>query len=174
MAVVDMICNVVGIIGTLITGFLSLFLFCRNIREKRLENLEMLWNKLRSRAALDVFYKIDYDEKWYSREFHDSEAEQAFDEYLTSLSFLCFLKTQRAIGCSELKSFEYELSRTLQNTQVIDYLYNVHHFSEANGRKSPFSNLKSYAEKEGFINAKVFNDPLAYKSHRELSHNLNW
>ncbi len=152
----------------------TLYLLWSNYREKRLTTLSARWKMLRSPTGVKACYRIDYEENWYDQAFHGSPEETEMDEYLTSLAFVCFLKKRGDIGENEMNVFSYELDRTLKNPQVIDYLYNLHHYSKASGGKSPFDALEAYARTNGYLATNIFDDKDAHFRDGSYHNYLGW
>ena len=158
---------VLGVIGALIQ-------WNRQLRREAAEFLKELLNELRSAEVVSFLYDIDYGKKWYDGEFHKGKRENKVDRALSFLSFVCYLRSERLLGDAEFAFFDYELTRVLRNRQAIDYLYNLHHFSARQNRKSPFEQLINYGVKVGLVNKKIFFDPKAYRCDNRLHKYLNF
>ena len=100
---------------------------------------------------------FDYDEDWYSEEFHLSgDLERKVDKTLSYFSYICYLKSRGIITKKELYFFQYELERILRNQQVQDYFYNLYHFSNKNGVPMTFKYLFEYGEKEKLFSKEMY------------------
>jgi hypothetical protein len=87
----------------------------------------------------ETFYLIEYDDKWYSRDFHENKSkEPKMDKMLVFYSYICYLKEQKLFAKEDFAFFEYQLRRILENSQVQDYLYNLYHFSYQTKKKFSF------------------------------------
>ena len=84
-----------------------------------------------------VVHLFEYDKTWYNFGFHDSELEKTVDKALSYFSYICYLRERKIITTKEFKFSKYEIDHLLMNKQVIDYLYNIYHYS--NGLKTPLS-----------------------------------
>ncbi len=158
---------VLGVIGALIQ-------WNRQLKREAAEFLKGLLDELRSEEIVSFLYDIDYDKKWYGGKFHEGKKENKVDRTLSFLSFVCYLRSERLLGDAEFAFFDYELARALGNRQVIDYLYNLHHFSAGQNRKSPFEQLINHGVSVGLVDKGVFSDPTSYKRVKYLHKNLNF
>lgn len=158
---------VLGVIGALIQ-------WNRQLRREAAEFLKGLMEELRSTEVSSFLYDIDYGVKWYGQDFHGSDKEDKVDRTLSFLSFMCYLRSKHLFGKAEFKFFEYELMRVMGNEQVVDYLYNIHHFSAGQGRPSPFEHLIDYGVKVGLVNKKIFFDPTSCRRDNRLHKYLNF
>jgi hypothetical protein len=57
------------------------------------------------------YYLVDHGEFKYSERFHRSEEEKSIDRLLTFVDLICYLRRQDLITESEIRYFEYELTR---------------------------------------------------------------
>lgn len=152
----------------------SLCQWRRQQKRSAAEFLKGLLDELRSDKIVAFLYDVDYDEDWYGPNFHGSERENRVDRALSFLSFMCYLHFERLFGKTEFMFFEYELKRVLRNEQVIDYLYNLYHFSARENRSSPFEHLISYGVKGDLFDKTDFFDPTSYKRVDYLHRYLNF
>lgn len=158
---------VLGVLGALIQ-------WNRQLKREAAEFLKGLLDELRSEEIVSFLYDIDYDKKWYGGKFHEGKKENKVDRTLSFLSFMSYLRSKHLFGKAEFKFFEYELMRVMGNEQVVDYLYNIHHFSARQGRPSPFEHLIDYGIKVGLVNKKNFLDPTSYRRDNRLHKYLNF
>ena len=102
---------------------------------------------------------MDYNEKlWYTKKFHKSgELERKVDKTLSYFSYICYLKKKRLITASEFKFFEYEVKRILVNNQVVEYLYNLYHFTKMRKMNLTFYYLFLYGKRKKFFNKDFYN-----------------
>ena len=161
--------------GVVVIGVvLGLIQWNRQLRHEAAVFLKGLLDELRSEEVVSFLYDIDYDKKWYGGKFHEGKKENKVDRALSFLSFVCYLRSERLLGDAEFAFFDYELARVLGNRQVIDYLYNLHHFSARQDRKSPFEQLINYGVNVGLVEKNVFSDPTSYKRVKYLHKNLDF
>ena len=156
---------VLGVIGALIQ-------WNRQLKREAAEFLKELLDELRSPGESSCVYNIDYGKVWYDSGFHGSEMEGKVDRAFSFLSFVCYLRSRHLLGKREFKFFEYELTRALECSQTIDYLYNLHHFAAKNGATSPFECMVNYGIEVGLLDEKAFFDAESYKHTDYLHRNL--
>jgi hypothetical protein len=97
---------------------------------------------------------IDYDQSWYTAEFHsgsDKHIERKVDKYLAYLSYLCYLIETDSVTKKEIQLFEYELIRTMRSISVQAYLWNLVHFSRRFGIECSCRNLVDYGIRRNVI-----------------------
>ena len=146
-------------------------------RQVKRESAEFLKELLDAFWAIDnesFIYDIDYGEQWYDSEFHASDKEKVVDRTLTFFSYMCFLRANGLFGKSGFEYFDYDLRRVLGNSQVIDYLYNVHHFSSKLGFTSPFKCLVEFGIECELISRADFFDPTLHMRDRQFHRYLNF
>lgn len=118
----------------------------------------------------EIIYMFDYDEDWYSKEFHLSgDLERKVDKTLSYFSYICYLKDRGIITKKELFFFQYQLESILRNQQVQDYLYNLYHFSNKKGLPMTFKYLFEYGEKEKLFSKEMY-DKESYKDESNYFH----
>ena len=84
------------------------------------------------------------------------------DKTLSYFSYICYLKKYRIISGSEFKFFQYEIASILDNEQVVDYLYNIYHYSIGGNIPITFYYLLEYGRKNNFIEPDFY-DPESYR-----------
>ncbi len=162
-------------IFAIIAGFFALYQYKKNLALKRASYISELTEKIRSDPDMqNVVYLFDYNQEWYNLDFHNSgELERKVDKTLSFFSFICYLRKKRLIAKSDFCFFQYEIRRILMNQGVIDYFYNLYHFSKQNNAPITFSYLFEYGEKNRFF-AADFYDKEAYKKCNKYHHYLNF
>lgn len=155
----------ISIILVMVGGIFGYYQWRKNILLKRAGYINELIEKIRTDMYIkDVVYMLDYNDKWYSEQFHGSgELELKVDKTLSYFSYICYLKNQKVISDKEFSFFKYEIDRILMNSQVQDYVYNLYHFSNKNNTPMTFLYLFKYGQKTGKFD-KQFYDKNAYKS----------
>lgn len=158
------IISFISILLVMIGGIFGFIQWHKNIKIKKASYINELTEKIRSDLNIkNTVYMIDYEEEWYNKYFHNSgDNELNMDKTLSYFSYICYLKKKRIISRDEFKFFEYEVVRILKNNQVIDYLYNIYHYSGETNTPITFYYLLKYGEKNGFLD-KDFFDSKAYK-----------
>lgn len=161
------ISQVIAIIG----GLFVFYQWQHNNRLKKADYINELTEKIRTDEMIkETIYMFDYDEDWYSKEFHLSgDLERKVDKTLSYFSYICYLKDRGIITKKELCFFQYQLERILKNQQVQDYLYNLYHFSNKNGVPMTFKYLFEYGEKEKLFSKEMY-DKESYKDESNYFH----
>ena len=142
----------------------------RSNKIKRADFIESLVNRMRGDTDIrDVLYVFQYNSFVYNQDFHENtELERKVDKALLYLSYICYLSNRRIITNKEFSFFEIEISQTLRNIGVIDYLFNLYHFEcrvesldpfARNSRKHfTFYYLLEYGRSHGLVEDEFF-DP---------------
>lgn len=140
-------------LSIVIGGIFAYKKWSTGLKLKRAEYINTLIEKIRLDQRLsDFIYMIDYSKIWYTKEFHDSgELEAKVDYSLSYFSYICYLKSQKIIKEKEFQFLKYDVDRILMNTQVIDYFYNLYHFSSKFNTPLAFNYLFQYAKMNGFL-----------------------
>lgn len=102
----------------------------RSNKIKRADFIENLINRMRGDTDIrEILYVFQYNSFVYNSGFHkNAELERKVDKALLYLSYICYLRKRRVITNKEFTFFEIEISQTLRNRGVIDYLFNLYHF----------------------------------------------
>lgn len=158
------ICAMVSSSAAILGGLLALCQWRKSISTKRADYLNELTGKIRSDPDIkEAFYLIEYDEPWYSLEFHEGgELESKMDKMLSYFSYICYLKKRKIIGKREFDYFKYEIERIVHNTDIIDYFYNLYHFSRSVGTPFTYQYIFEYGKSIGAFD-KDFFDPASWK-----------
>lgn len=171
---VENITDICSMLLVIVGGGFAYYQWKRSVALKRAEFINELTEKIRTDEYIrDVLYLFDYDEYWYSIDFHDSGVlELKVDKTLSYFSYICYLKKQRLISNKEFRFFEYEVDRILENEQVQDYFYNLYHFCDKK-TSITFQYLFEYGEKH-----KMFDDAFyrkdSYKNNKKYHRYLNF
>jgi len=157
---VDDLINVCVLVLGVFSGVLAIGQWKHNLRLQRSMYLENLIEKFRSdKDLVEMIYRIDKNEKWYNKEFHNGKTlEQQVDRLLTYLSYLCYLKENKVIKPKEFDFIKYNIDRTLRDQSTQDYLFNLVHFSRREKADFPFPLLLKYAKENGFIKEDFWNE----------------
>ena len=143
----------VSVFVVIIGGVFSLIQWMKNQQLKRGEYINELTEKIRTDEDIkEIVYLMDYnDEIWYTAKFHGSgEFERKVDKTLSYFAYICYLKKKRLITASEFEFFEYEIRRILMNHQVVEYLYNLYHFSDKHKMHFTFYYLFLYGKRKTY------------------------
>ena len=149
----------VTLIIAVIAGFRAMAQWKESKRIKRAEYIKELTDRIRSdddiAQTLDL---IEYNRFKYSEDFHGSgEPERKVDKTLSFFSYICYLKKQRLLSPDEFRFFDYEVTRIFQNRDIVNYLYNLYHFSKKQKRPISFCYLVEYGLENSLLN-KNFTD----------------
>ena len=170
----------VSLIFVLIGGGFALYRYLKSAAIQRASYVDSLVERLRQDAELrEIFYIFEYNKPWYGSFFHGSdipetwELERKVDKTLAFYSYICYLLRKRMIEKAEFNFFAYQIRRTLENWEVLDYLYNLYHFAACNGVKSTFNELIEYGKKNKYLPTDFF-DKKACTCHIIFHHYLNF
>jgi len=164
--------ELITIILTIIGGGFALYQWIQNSALKRATYYNEAYLKLRDdKDIVSVLYTIDYGiKKWYPFKSEDKDDfERKADKTFACLDYLCYLRKQRLIKEREFRNFEYEVIRIGFNSSSLDYLYNLYHFSKANGTQMSFSYLLDYLKQK-----KMIDDDFEDSKSKKYIHYLNF
>ena len=142
------------LIIAVIAGFRAMAQWKESKRIKRAEYIKELTDKVRSDDEIvKALNLIEYDRIKYSLAFHESgELERKVDKTLSFFSYICYLKKQKLLSPDEFRFFDYEVTRIFQNKEIVDYLFNLYHFSKKQKRPISFCYLVEYGLENGLLN----------------------
>lgn len=174
ISIADII-SIISVVFVLFGGVFGCYQWRKNVSLKRAEYIRDLTEKIRTDNDIkDVVYKFDYDEKWYSEDFHNSgEEELKVDKTLSHFSYICYLKNQKIISNKEFCFFQYEIERILNNEQTQDYFYNLYHFANEHGTPMTFKYLFDYGQKKKMFD-KDFYDKKAHLKNPKYHRNIGF
>lgn len=163
--------SILTFIPVIVGGTFGIIQWRESIKIKRAEYIEQLTAKLRSDPDIrEIIYKIDYNEKWYTEEFHNGgELERKVDKTLSYFSYICYLHKIHLISNKGFNFFKYEVDRCLMNKQVQDYLFNLYHFSSKFNSPFSFAHLFKYGEDNIFFDTSFYD-----KLSKNYPHYLNF
>ena len=155
------ITSLISIIVVILGGVFGYYQWHKSIQLKRAGYINELTEKIRTDKDIKkTIYILEYDEKWYSKKFHESgKKELKMDKTLSCFSYICYLKEQNIISDKEFDFFRYELKMILINEQMQDYLYNLYHYSQNQNVPCTFQYLINYG-----IESKVLDDDFCDKN----------
>ena len=141
------IASMLTFFSVLVGGIFALVQWNKNLKLKRADYLNELVLKLRTDPILKkATTYFDYNDPWYTEDFHNSDIEKEIDYILTFFSYICYLKKSNIIEDEEFKMFEYEITRIIKSNQTKEYFDFINHFSELNNTTCSFAYLIEYAE----------------------------
>ena len=110
---------IIGVIGFLIT----ILQIMKASKIKRAEFIIQLVNLFRlDDKIVKATHLIDYDEKWYTSEFHNSEKEKCIDALFAEVNYILYLKKYKFLKKEEYKMFEYIIQKIINNKECQNYL----------------------------------------------------
>lgn len=169
------ILSIVSLVLVIIGGIFTYYQWRKTVLIKRASYINELTEKIRSDSDIkDVVYLFDYDQNWYSAQFHGNNAlELKIDKTLSYFSYICYLKKQRIISKKEFKFFQYEVERILMNPDTQDYFFNLYHFAAKFKISFTFVYLLDYGKEHNLLSDDFF-DNKAYKKNHLFHHYLNF
>lgn len=156
---VDSILSAFSICLVIIGGLFAYKQWTSANKIRRTEFINQIISKLRfDKSTVDTMYKVDYDHEWYNEEFHNAGSEIEFnvDKLLAYLSYICYLYELKTISKKEFRILQYEVNRVCSSPSVQSYLWNLYHFSKAQGTECTFQYLINYGIKHKIINMDAF------------------
>lgn len=164
------ICELLSIVFTVMGGIFAYKKWDESNRIKRAEFIKQIIEKLRfDENMVKVMYKIDYEDKWYDKNFHGSNSEIEIDKLLTYMSYICYIYKMKNIKSKEFKILCYELKRTCLSHDVQSYLWNLYHFSKKQKTDCMFQYLIDYGIKNNIIDEALFFDSNCKKYTKHLN-----
>lgn len=156
---VDSILSAISILLVIVGGFFAYKQWTSANRIRRSKFINQIIAKLRfDKSIVDTMYLIEYDHEWYNEKFHDADNEIEFsiDKLLSYLSYICYLYELKNISKKEFKILQYEINRACSSLSVQSYLWNLYHFSKAQGTECTFQYLICYGIRSKIIDKKIF------------------
>ena len=166
--------SIVSISLVIIGGIFAYHQWRKNMLLKSAAYLNELQDKIRSDPDIkETLYLFEYNEDWYSKQFHGSTLEAKADKTFSCMSYICYLKEQKIISEKEFKFFQYKVERIIMNYGVQDYFYNLYHFAMKFSVPFTFFYLLDYGKKHKLLNVDFF-DNKAYQKNNLFHDNLNF
>ena len=129
-----------------------------NALQKSKALYDILTDIKKDQGMFNIFYKIEYGNFSYDISFHNNREEKDLDRLLLLLSYACYLKERKLVSDAEFNQIRYIINRTLSNTEVQNYLYNVYHFSD----QLPKKNTESKKEDNHLLEDCLFRPLIKY------------
>lgn len=151
-----------GIIG----GGFALYQWRKSNVYKRGEIVKNLIEKVRDDEDIATIMDIIdwnnglvYDGKFYIEDtdvantisIEDNELFKKIDKTLSHFSYICYLKHNNTLTDKDMKIFDYEIRRLVDNEHVVNYLYSLFHWSSSLNVSMSFEYLIKYSIKKGYI-----------------------
>ena len=172
MEIISIVLAAIAVIISIIGLVLSNWQYKKDEKKNKAELLKVIIEGINSKEAGTVFYKIEYEENWYNKEFHNTEEERNLDHFLTILSYSCYLFKNDVMNKEEWKYVCYYVERTLKSEDIKYYLFNVYHYAKKEGiedEKFVLSDLLEFAKTE-----KHYDDSFFDKNSYPDKHFLNF
>lgn len=162
MIIISLIGAIVGLLSVIFVG-IQLW---QKVRSDHAKYVAEMMDKTRSNPVmLELFTMLDYQKFKYDIDFHDSEIERVVDNLLHHYEYILYLKERRMINKAEFRFFEYNIQRMIENSEMQNYLFNLHHFKKYYNLSFKYERLLEYGMKNKFIDYEEFNkkDSCEYK-----------
>jgi len=135
-----------------IGGIFALIQWISSKKIRKAEFVHQIINRLRFDDEMQkVMYLIDYNHKWYSENFHNSELENRVDKLLSYIDYICYLYFLKNISNNEFRILKYEINRICISPSVQAYLWNLYHFSKRMNTNCSFMHIIDYGIKKKII-----------------------
>lgn len=172
--------SIVSLIFAFIGGCFALLQWRKSLVYKRTEIVQALIVSTRENknvsAIMDI---IDWNEDFhYDGRFvvnkntnrtmlKDLSGDDLFkivDHTLSIFSYICYLKSVGTIKGTDMRFFEYEIHRIIDNCHIRNYLYSLYHWSDSLGVNMSFSYLVDYCLKKKYLDKsfKVYSESHPY------------
>jgi len=130
-------------------GTFAIIQWNKSNRIRRTEFVNQILEKFRFDEKLaNTIYKLDYSERWYDDNFHNSKEKQyEFDSLFAYLTYVCYLRHSKSLTAKDFTVFEYIVKRACMSHQTQEYLWNLHHWAKRNNTASSYQYLIEYLKK---------------------------
>lgn len=147
----------ISIVLAIVGGFFALYRWTKSAQLKRAEYIDSLTEKMRTDDDIKKsIHILEYDSRWFTPNYFNSEFEFKMDKTLSFLSYICYLKSRRIISKKEFDFLKYRIVRTLRNHQVLQYFYFLYWFSKIHKVPMSFVYLLEYGEKNRLIDKSFY------------------
>lgn len=158
--------SLISLIIAVIGGFFALHKWKESIINKRSEIVKEIIEKIRDdnqiSAVMDTIdwnegFKYDGKFTFYNnqrkalKDADDSSLFLMIDKTLSHFSYICYLRKKKLLKKSDIKIFDYELRRLLDNEHIANYLYSLYHWSKHLNVNMPYIYLVKYGVRKRFL-----------------------
>lgn len=163
----SLVISAVSLSFAFIGGLFALMQWRKSLIYKRTEIVSALIKSTRQdEAVATVMNIIDWNEDFtYDGKFHicgrstraklntisDEDLFSLIDHTLSIFSYICYLKSVGTIKNEDIRFFEYEIRRLIDNKHIRDYLYSLYHWSKKLSVKMSFSYLIEYGLQKKYL-----------------------
>lgn len=170
--------SALSFIAVVVGGIFALLQWNKSNIYKRGEIVQKLIKKVRDDEDIAaVMAMIDWDEDFYydgkfgfknhsSRSsLHNISEEDLFDKIdktLSHFSYICYLYFQHTLTKKDMRNFEYELRRLVDNEHISNYLFSLYHWSSSLSVHMSFCFLIDYYFDKKYLD-KSFKNPNSKK-----------
>lgn len=81
----------------------------------------------------------------------DDDLFKMIDHTLSTFSYVCYLKKERTITIQDMRFFEYEIRRLVDNPHIANYLYSLYHWSKSLEVEMSFSYVINYCISKRYL-----------------------
>ena len=81
----------------------------------------------------------------------DDDLIKIIDRTLSHFSFICYLRKQHTLTQKDMRVFDYEIRRLIDNKNISNYLYSLYHWSKYLNVSMSFSFLVDYCIKKEYL-----------------------
>lgn len=156
----------VTVIIMIIGGIFAFYQWIKTQKVTRIELVFTLTDKfIENNDIIKTMSKVDYEDDWYTQEFHGSKLETQIDKLLTLMNTLAFIANSEVFSKQEIEIFSYKLERLLSSTDIQHYLWNIYHFSKSNETKCSYDNLIKFGFRKGLLDRHDFNNLNKFKKY---------
>ena len=106
------------------------------------------WNK---GLVYDGTFHIEDEDRAKATFTGEDELFKKIDKTLSHFSYICYLKHHHTLTDKDMKIFDYEIRRLVDNRNVVNYLYSLFHWSLSLNVSMSFEYLIKYSIKKGYI-----------------------
>lgn len=149
--------NVISLISVFLVGVggvLALLQWRSASKVKRAEFVNQMIEKLRfDQDMVNIMRRIEHSEIPFDGYFFrcSDGTEAQIDNFLSYLSFICYLRTLGVIQKKEFAFFEFYLCRVFGSASLCKYLGDSDRFAKQENKRSPFQFLVDYGIENNFV-----------------------
>lgn len=163
----SLLVNIISVVFVFIGGCFALLQWRKSLVYKRTEIVQSLIALTREDKNVSTIMDIvdwnedfNYDGKFVInkdtkrtalKELSDDDLFKMVDYTLSVFSYICYLKSLGVIKNKDMRFFEYEIRRIVDNSHIRNYLYSLYHWSRKLGINMSFAHLVDYCLKKKYL-----------------------